>query len=184
MTKAILIVLLLLALLPGCKSTGELKKDGDLAAQGEAGAETQGLAGEDEMTVHEVMPGDGEGEGIGPGDGEGLLSNRTIYFDFDSAQVRSEDVPTVTAHAKYLIAHPDLKVVLEGHTDERGSREYNIALSEARAIAVAKLLELEGVPSQQVSVVPYGEEKPVALGHNEEAWRQNRRVEIVYERKR
>jgi len=108
------------------------------------------------------------------------LARRTLYFDFDSAQVRSEDIPVIQAHAQYLLNHPQVRVTLEGHTDERGSREYNVALGEERAKAVAKLLEVNGVSQRQIQVISYGEEKPVALGHDEAAWQQNRRVEIVY----
>ncbi|BCX88454.1 peptidoglycan-associated lipoprotein [Methylomarinovum tepidoasis] len=171
--------------LAGCKTlTGNDQESqaGARAAGAQAeAAHTQGLAGEEGATLYEVQS--GVSEGAGPGaDAGALLQRRTLYFDFDSAQVRPEDVPVVQAHARYLVDHPQLQVTLEGHTDERGSREYNVALGEARAKAVARLLELNGVPAQRIHVVSYGEEKPVALGHDETAWAKNRRVEIVYGR--
>ncbi|GAB4354172.1 MAG: hypothetical protein Kow0060_05120 [Methylohalobius crimeensis] len=180
----------LLVALAGCKNLGEKPSEaGEEAARaGTAdaeGATTQGLRGEEGEVLYEVETGgiaeDGAGAGAGPGaDAGGLLAKRTIYFAFDSAQVQAEDIPVIEAHAAYLLAHPQAGVVLEGHTDERGSREYNIALAEARAKAVSKLLGLQGVADDRMRIVSYGEEKPVAMGHDEEAWRQNRRVEIVY----
>ena len=113
---------------------------------------------------------------------EGLLAQRIIYFDFDSARVRSEDRAVVEAHAEYLAAHPNATVTLEGHADERGSREYNIGLGERRASAVRHLLTLLGASDGQVRTGSYGEEQPVVLGHDETAWGQNRRVELNYER--
>ncbi|HHJ39003.1 MAG: hypothetical protein AXA67_11005 [Methylothermaceae bacteria B42] len=179
MRYSFFLVLAIFIGLSGCKSKGDLKTE---ALQTPAGATTQGLEGEEGVALHEVQTQGLQEDGIGPVDSSGMPVSKVIYFDFDSAQVRGEDIPVIQAHAKYLLENPQVKVVLEGHTDERGSREYNVALSEARAIAVAKIFELQGVPSTQVSVVPYGEEKPVALGHNEEAWSKNRRVEIVYQR--
>ena len=108
------------------------------------------------------------------------LSKHTVYFDFDKSDVQPEDRDIVIAHAKYLASHPDKKVVLEGNTDERGTREYNIALGERRANSVSQLMQLQGVAKSQIDVVSFGEERPVALGHDEAAWRLNRRVEITY----
>lgn len=108
------------------------------------------------------------------------LSKRTIYFKYDSSQVLNEFIPVIEAHAQYLMNHPNQSITLEGHSDERGSREYNIALAEQRAKSVFKMLQLIGVMSNQVDIVSYGEEKPVALGHNDDAFALNRRVEVVY----
>jgi peptidoglycan-associated lipoprotein len=94
--------------------------------------------------------------------------------------VHDEDRAIIQAHADYLAQHPTVKVTLEGHTDERGSREYNIGLGERRAKAVAEMMKLMGVSADQISTVSYGEERPAALGHDESAWHLNRRVEIVY----
>ncbi len=108
------------------------------------------------------------------------LSKRTIYFMLDSSQVQQEFIPVISAHARYLLANPSQHVVLEGNGDERGSREYNIALGEQRAKTVAGMLKAQGVSESQLGIVSYGEEKPVAMGHDESAWELNRRVEIAY----
>ena len=108
------------------------------------------------------------------------VSVRVIYFPLDSVQVSNEDREVISAHARLLSSNPDVTVVLEGHADERGTREYNLALGERRAKAVQQLLVLQGVAPAQVQVISFGEERPVALGHDDEAWRLNRRVEILY----
>jgi peptidoglycan-associated lipoprotein len=119
-----------------------------------------------------------EAEAAGPQGG--LLATRLVYFDFDNSEVRGAGVEVVAAHARYLAANPGTRVRLEGHTDERGSREYNIGLGERRAQAVRRALMLQGALDGQISTVSYGEERPAAAGHDEEAWAKNRRVEIVY----
>ena len=106
---------------------------------------------------------------------------RTIYFEYDRSEVRSEFIPLIGAHAELLASDSSRRVVLEGHADERGSREYNIALSERRAISVRRLLLGSGASSNQIRLVSYGEERPAVIGHNESAWSKNRRVEIRYE---
>ncbi|HET9862930.1 MAG TPA: peptidoglycan-associated lipoprotein Pal [Steroidobacteraceae bacterium] len=109
-----------------------------------------------------------------------LLSKRIVYFDFDRAEIRADSQPVVAAHAAYLAKNPSQKVRLEGHADERGSREYNIGLGERRAQAVRRALLLQGVGEVQLSTVSYGEERPAAAGSDEQAYALNRRVEIVY----
>jgi len=108
------------------------------------------------------------------------LSKRTVYFEFDSADVAPDDRQIIMAHAQYLASHPEAKVVLEGHTDERGTREYNIALGERRAKSVRQLMLLQGVAQSQMDLISFGEERPVAPEHDESAWKLNRRVEILY----
>ena len=108
------------------------------------------------------------------------LSKRTIYFMLDSSQVQQDLIPVIAAHARYLLANPSQHIVLEGNGDERGSREYNIGLGEQRAKSVAGMLKAQGVSESQLSVVSYGEEKPVAMGHDEASWELNRRVELAY----
>jgi peptidoglycan-associated lipoprotein len=115
-----------------------------------------------------------------PGPQAGLLAKKTIYFDFDSSEIKGEGTDIVAAHAKYLAANATTRVRLEGHTDERGSREYNIGLGERRAQAVRRALLLQGASDKQISTVSYGEERPAVPGHDEAAWAKNRRVEIVY----
>nr|WP_269530718.1 peptidoglycan-associated lipoprotein Pal [Algiphilus aromaticivorans] len=109
-----------------------------------------------------------------------LERENTVYFEFDSSDLSREGRSTVEKHADFLTRNPDVRVRLEGHTDERGTREYNIGLGERRAQAVARVLTARGVSSDQFSVVSYGEERPAVSGSNEEAWAKNRRVEIVY----
>jgi len=109
-----------------------------------------------------------------------LLKKRRVYFAFDSSAVDDENRAIVEAHASYLAANKGVKVVLEGHADERGTREYNLALGERRAQAVERMVKLLGVSADRIKVVSYGEEKPVAMDHNEAAWALNRRVEILY----
>jgi peptidoglycan-associated lipoprotein len=110
----------------------------------------------------------------------GLLAKRTVYFDFDSSEIKGDGTDIVAAHAKYLAANGTTRVRLEGHTDDRGSREYNIGLGERRAQAVRRALLLQGATDRQISTVSYGEERPAVPGHDETAWAKNRRVEIVY----
>jgi peptidoglycan-associated lipoprotein len=108
------------------------------------------------------------------------LSKRSVYYDFDMYNIREEFQPMVETHAKFLLEHKDLRVRVEGNCDERGSREYNLALGQRRADAVKKAMTLLGVPAKQVDTVSFGAEKPKALGSNEEAWAENRRSDIVY----
>jgi peptidoglycan-associated lipoprotein len=110
----------------------------------------------------------------------GLLATRVVYFDFDSSEIKGAGTDVVGAHAKFLAANPATRVRLEGHTDERGSREYNIGLGERRAQSVRRALLLQGAADVQISTVSYGEERPAVPGHDEAAWAKNRRVEIVY----
>jgi peptidoglycan-associated lipoprotein len=101
----------------------------------------------------------------------------------DSSEIMSDFTPVIAAHAQYLIANPGQRITLEGNGDERGSREYNIALGEQRAKSVASIMKVQGVPENQLDIVSYGEEKPAAFGNDESAWEKNRRVEIVYQPK-
>lgn len=105
---------------------------------------------------------------------------RTIYFDFDEYTIRGEFHATLQGHAEYLAANPSAAVTIEGHCDERGTREYNIGLGERRANAIRQALTSQGASSSQITTVSYGEERPVELGHDESAWSRNRRGEIVY----
>lgn len=122
--------------------------------------------------------GGGNASSTGP---EGLLlSQLLVYFDYDRSDIKPEFNAMLAAHGQYLAANPNVQVRLEGHTDERGSREYNIGLGERRAQAVRRALLLQGASASQITTVSYGEERPAVLGSDEEAWSLNRRVEIVY----
>ena len=113
-------------------------------------------------------------------DPSSVLSRRVIYFAYDQSTIEPEYFEILDAHSELLASNPNLTIRLEGHADERGSREYNIALSERRAQAVKQFMDLKGVGSEQSQTVAYGEELPVDPGHNEAAWSKNRRVEIKY----
>lgn len=125
----------------------------------------------------------GLGDGSDYGDADGArnqLAKRTYYFDYDSNVVRDEDRGAVIANADYLVSHPKMNVILEGHTDPRGSREYNIGLGERRAKAVADILTAKGVNPAQIRVVSYGAEKLASPGHTEADFQRDRRVVLVY----
>ena len=108
------------------------------------------------------------------------LSKRSIYFDYDSYVVKDEFQTLLTAHGSFLAGNPKMKMLIQGNADERGSREYNIALGERRANAVRQAMTAMGVSPQQIRVVSYGEERPAAAGQDEQSYALNRRVEIVY----
>jgi len=111
---------------------------------------------------------------------ESLLSKRVIYFDYDKSTVRPEFRGIVSAHAAYAAAHSSARVTLEGHADERGTREYNLGLAERRGNAVMGLMSAQGARGSQLVVVSYGEERPTCRVSDENCWSQNRRVEVVY----
>lgn len=170
------ILLVSAALIAGCAR--DTKPDDEDAA----------AAGRDDLFATQPSPDDdlfGEGRRVDGDFGvtdtpEALLDRTIIYFDFDSSAIRSEYAQTVAAHADHLNNNSRMSVRLEGHTDERGSREYNIGLGERRSQAVRRALMLQGVKGDQISTVSYGEERPAVSGSDEEAWAMNRRVEIVY----
>lgn len=110
-----------------------------------------------------------------------VVQDEVYYFDFDQDTLHAEDNDKINAQAIYLVAHPNAKIRLEGHTDQRGSREYNIALGWRRAKAVGRLLQLQGVAPNQIEMVSYGEEKPAAFGQDEDSYSKNRRVVLAYE---
>ncbi|MCH7880640.1 MAG: peptidoglycan-associated lipoprotein Pal [Proteobacteria bacterium] len=108
------------------------------------------------------------------------LANRTIYFEFDSAKLTDEALSILETHGNFVAGNGNVSVRLEGHGDERGSREYNIALGDRRAQSARRVLLFQGAAIDQIDTVSYGEEQPAMLGHTEEAWARNRRVEIIY----
>ena len=111
---------------------------------------------------------------------EALRQDNTVYFDFDKDEIKGQYAQLLQAHAEFLKEHNAIKVLIEGHTDERGTPEYNISLGERRAKAVAKYMQNLGVDVYQLSVVSYGEEKPADAGHSEDAYAKNRRAVLVY----
>ncbi len=113
-------------------------------------------------------------------DPNNILSKRSVYFDYDSNAVKDEFRNLVQAHARYLQDKREAKIRIEGNCDERGSREYNLALGQRRAEAVKRMMTVMGVPEARIETVSFGEEKPVANGHDEASWSQNRRADIRY----
>ncbi len=109
------------------------------------------------------------------------LYEKSVYFDFDKYTVKEAYRPLVSAHSNYLNTHKARKIVIQGNTDERGGREYNLALGQKRAEAVRRSMALQGVSDSQMEAVSFGKEKPKAEGHNEAAWSKNRRADIVYQ---
>ncbi len=179
MKHSTLIVLVATALLAaGCASKKPATTSSSAPEPVAAGsAETSGAQSSGVATVNAGSGSTANGA-LGP-DGP-LGSQRVIYFDFDSSDIRNEYVDVIAAHGRFLASNATVKVRLEGHTDERGSREYNIGLGERRAQTVKRALALQGVQESQITTVSYGEERPAAAGSDENAYSKNRRVEIVY----
>lgn len=150
------------------------------ALKNKGGINASGLAGDG-------SDGSANGNGAGGKDANGgvtmadMLNVRLVHFDYDSSDLSSEDLQTLQAHAQYLSQNPNAKVLLAGHADERGTREYNMALGERRANAVLAFLNSNGVRSGQLDSVSYGKEKPLNDGHDDSSWAENRRVEINYQ---
>ena len=165
------IMLAMMVAITGCSSKGDVK-DGDVSIEdrgtGADGAVASGAAGGTDFSSYSLD------------DPNSPLSRRVIYFEYDSAEITDADQELLMQHSGYLVANPGQHLTLEGSTDERGSREYNIGLGDQRALSVQRIMELNGVSPEQISVVSYGEEKPAAEGHSDAAWRLNRRVELVY----
>lgn len=109
------------------------------------------------------------------------LQKRSVYFDFDSYNVSEQYRPVIEAHARYLLANRNAKVIIQGNTDERGGSEYNLALGQRRAEAVRRSIQLMGVPEAQMEAISFGKEKPRAQGRDEAAWAENRRADLVYQ---
>lgn len=160
---------LLLSMLYACASQ-VTKPEGTAPATSATPAAPQTQSGQTQQNV----------SGNALGTGQAAIDKRSVYYDFDSYALKAEFKPVVEANAGYLKQHRGASVRIEGNCDERGSTEYNIALGQRRADSVKKMLELAGVPGAQIETVSYGEEKPKALGHDEQAWAQNRRSDFDY----
>lgn len=169
-----LAIALSLAFVAGCSSSGGTQ-DGSMDGT-HGGATGTGVAGSGQVGG----TGLGSGTGVGQQADGRIPQQRTIYFEFDSDRIRSEFEPVLAAHARYLRENGGARVVLQGHTDERGTREYNMALGERRARSVERFLAVQGVSPSQVEIVSYGEERPAVNGQNEQAYAQNRRVVFAY----
>jgi peptidoglycan-associated lipoprotein len=180
MQKGIVIGIALIgALLAGGCSTPKPKPASATPAASAVPVQSANSAGADAASAAGASVANGTAPGVAGPAGE-QLQQRTIYFDFDSSEIKPEFTGLLGAHAHYLASNASIRVRLEGNTDERGSREYNIGLGERRAQAVRRALMLQGVSESQITTVSYGEERPAVTGHTEEAWSRNRRVELVY----
>lgn len=168
------VIALMVGWLAGCASTGD---EGSVAVE-DRGVDAEGSGSGDAMSTGVGNYGDLSIESLN--DPNSPLSQRVIYFAFDSSEVAEQDRALIAAHAAFLAANAQVKVSVEGHGDERGSREYNVGLGDHRAQSVRRMLEFQGVSPAQLSTVSYGEEKPAVAGHDESAWSLNRRVELVY----
>ena len=177
--KKIVLAAVAAAFLAGCQTTPttapveDKSAAGDPSAASAAGASTSG-------TTTAGVGGTSTTQRDPRKDPANILYQRSIYFEFDSFAVPDKYKPIIEAHAKYLAANRNAKVALQGHADERGSREYNIALGQKRADAVKRMMTLLGVQETIVETVSFGEEKPKNAGHDEASWTENRRVDIVY----
>lgn len=179
--KKIVLAALVAVALAGCQTTPEpapvedksgstppASTSGTSSGASTSGANQGGVSGSQTGAVNPLR------------DPNNVLSKRSIFFEFDSFTVSDQFKPLVEAHARYLNANRSAKVTLQGHGDERGAREYNIALGQKRAEAVKRMMTLLGVQEVQIETVSFGEEKPKNPGHDEAAWAENRRVDIVY----
>ena len=186
MNKKLISLTLLAALaLSGCGLFG--KKDSSSRSTAGAGAGDGGTSGSGVTPYTPVEIGGAGGAGMGGTSGAGGrdvldvagAGDNKVYFDFDSTNINDAGKRVVSAYGKYLADHSSTKLRLEGHGDERGTREYNVGLGERRAKAVQEALTAAGASAAQLSVVSFGEERPADPGHDEAAWAKNRRVEIV-----
>lgn len=161
--------------LAGCSSTGKKEPAPEpLPAEDSAAGTIPSPAPESDIS-RQV---DAAGNPMNPNTGQPL--GRVFYFDYDKAVLRPESFALLELHGAFLRSNPDRRVMIEGHCDERGTREYNLALGERRADAIRTLLVSSGVRRSQIDSVSYGEERPVDAGHGEAAWAKNRRGELVY----
>jgi peptidoglycan-associated lipoprotein len=175
LTQALSIAVLALSLV-ACNKAGQKPEPQAETGAGDSGS-TSGLGSDSSGSTSTL----GEGATAAQQQALAALKSRSvIYFDYDSSEIRGEYVEVVAAHAAYLVKYPTAKVRLEGHTDERGSREYNIGLGERRAQAVRRALASQGVADTQIATVSYGEERPAVAGSDDSAYAQNRRVELAY----
>ena len=181
--RNLLAVFALAILAAGCTSTSQPsapideKGGGTAAGTPSSGATTSGAGG---AGVAGTPGGAGGAAGNPLRDPNNILSKRSVYFEFDSFVVRDEFKPMIEAHARYLTSNRNGRLTIQGHTDERGSREYNIALGQKRADAVKRMMTLLGVQEVQIETVSFGKEKPKNMNHDEGGWAENRRDDLVY----
>ena len=175
-----IIVAFVVALVAGCKSTEEKAPVEEGAPAATAPAATPGATTSGATTPGVAGTAGGPYSRAALRDPNSILSKRSIYFEFDDATIKDQYRPIIEAHAKYLQVNRNARVTLQGNTDERGTREYNIALGQRRADAVKKMMVLLGAQEIQIETVSFGKEKPRREGHDETSWNENRRVDIVH----
>jgi len=179
--KRLLMGLLMAAVLAGCASDPAKEQEGAAVEDRKPGTESGPVVKKPIDEGATAKPLGTAGVSADPlKDPANILSKRSVYFDFDSFLVKPEFQGLVEAHGKFLVANPNRRVVIEGNADERGSREYNLALGQKRAEAVKSRLRLLGAAEMQIETVSFGEEKPVATGSDEASWAQNRRADLNY----
>jgi len=172
-------ILVLSLIFGGCSTLGG--KDEASTAEGAKVTEAGGAATEEGGGAQTSAISEGAALSIASlDDPASPVYTKTIYFDYDISEIRADYRDVVAAHGELLAANPELKVTIEGHADERGSREYNIGLGERRANAVKRLLMAMGANESQIITISYGEERPAVLGASEAAWAKNRRAVFVY----
>lgn len=169
--KRLLITLFCAAALAACKSTPMAEVP---ITDAKTGVSADSGARPDQVVRVEPTPGGDDPTMVG------ILRERSVYFDLDSFVIKEEYRQLVTAHSDFLKKNPQRKVTIEGNTDERGSREYNLALGQKRSEAVKSMMRVLGVPENQLEAVSFGEERPKEPGHDEAAWAKNRRADISY----
>jgi peptidoglycan-associated lipoprotein len=175
------LMLLMISVFAACTTTTDKADSATVEDKGSASGRDGSDSGADGSNVRSYgTGGDSATSMTALDDPQSPLSVRIIYFDYDSSDIQAQFRDTIEAHAAFLIANPNVVVSLEGHADERGSREYNLALGERRSQTVKRQMVLLGVTSSQIRSTSYGEERPVTDEHDEFAWSQNRRVEIIY----
>jgi peptidoglycan-associated lipoprotein len=155
-------------MLTGCPGKPVDEQEPNAAIEEPVGADTSGLSGPGGYTTADLN------------DPSSPLHQRVIYFEYDNSDIQPQFIDILRAHASYLSSNSGALLMLEGHTDERGTREYNLALGDHRSDTVRRYLLAEGVPDGQVRTMSYGEERPADPGHAESSWALNRRVELVY----
>lgn len=173
-TVKMLLVLLTLSAVVACSSTSEEASETQTAAAGESGIDGTTRRAQEQAAEAEARAAAAAERMM-----RAALTTTVFYFDFDVSEFRPADRDVLTYHAQDLAANPRKRIRLEGHADERGTREYNLALGERRANAILNYLIVNGAARSQIEVVSYGEERPAQQGENERAWQQNRRVEVV-----
>lgn len=177
--RASLTIICITLVLNACSGSGGTKDDGSASVE-DRSISSDEMNEIDRRATTSGLDEDDDFQGNPLDDPNSLLATRVIYFEYDSSNVRQEFREAIAEHARYLADNPGASMTLEGHADERGSREYNLALSENRALSVRRQMVLLGATADQIRTVSYGEERPATDGHDEAAYALNRRVEIIY----